>query len=274
MQEFSVYFLSSRLSIQQDMVNSLRSLSTSGSHLEEEKERKAVRCPHYKGQRIRANGKLKCVQRYLCNGGCKNVRETTGKFWFALKKKDKMKTSLYDELWGDRIRKSGKETGIAMQTSFDCCPKLETSFSSGSVSGFEGIVGVMLCFFNFRKRALYFTNTAFEVVTTVLISKKYINKVYQAKLDKATVFAAKVTEVRVPLQNLMPLFIRSSTHQKGRTVAKIEHVQNLNTIAMRLRKFMKFFNGVATTYLQNYLNWFLVFKKERIKPIKWQQLLV
>jgi hypothetical protein len=48
--------------------------------------------------------------------------------------------------------------------------------------------------------------------------------VYQAKLDKATVFAAKVTEVRVPLQNLMPLFIRSSTHQKGRTVAKIEHV--------------------------------------------------
>jgi transposase-like protein len=154
MQEFSVYFLSSRLSIQQDMVNSLRSLSTLGSYLEEEKERKAVRCAHYKGQRIRANGKLKCVQRYLCNGGCKNVRETTGKFWFALKKKDKMKTSLYDVLWGDRIRKSGKETGIAMQTSFDCRPKLGTSFSSVAVSEFEGIVAGGALFSQFQKKGI------------------------------------------------------------------------------------------------------------------------
>ena len=43
---------------------------------------------------------------------------------------------------------------------------------------------------------------------------------------------------------------------------------------MRLRKFMKFFNAIAIIYLQNYLNWFLVLKKERIKPIKWQHLLV
>lgn len=30
---------------------------------------------------------------------------------------------------------------------------------------------------------------------------------------------------------------------------------------MRLRKFKKSFNGVATKYLQNYLNWFLVLEK-------------
>ena len=30
---------------------------------------------------------------------------------------------------------------------------------------------------------------------------------------------------------------------------------------MRLRKFMDSFNGVATKYLQNYLNWFLVLEK-------------
>ena len=30
---------------------------------------------------------------------------------------------------------------------------------------------------------------------------------------------------------------------------------------MRLRKWMSRFNGVATKYLQNYLNWFLVLEK-------------
>jgi DNA-directed RNA polymerase subunit RPC12/RpoP len=93
--DFRDYFLSSSLIIQQDIVNSLLSLSTSGSPLEEDKELKAVSCPHCKDQRIRANGKLKGVQRYLCNGCGKNFSETTGKFWFALKKKDKINKYLY-----------------------------------------------------------------------------------------------------------------------------------------------------------------------------------
>jgi transposase-like protein len=98
--DFRDYFLSNSLIIQQDIVNALLSLSTSGSHLEEDKERKAVTCPHYEGQRIRANGKLKGVQRYLCNGCGKNFSETTGKFWFALKKKDKINRYLYCLLSG------------------------------------------------------------------------------------------------------------------------------------------------------------------------------
>ena len=42
---------------------------------------------------------------------------------------------------------------------------------------------------------------------------------------------------------------------------KVYHVQNVNNMDMRLRKFMESFNGVATKYLQNYLNWFLVLDK-------------
>ena len=50
------------------------------------------------------------------------------------------------------------------------------------------------------------------------------------------------------------------THKKfnaskgQRTVDKVYHVQNVNNLDMRLRKFMDSFNGVATKYLQNYLN--------------------
>jgi hypothetical protein len=42
---------------------------------------------------------------------------------------------------------------------------------------------------------------------------------------------------------------------------KVYHVQNVNNLDIRLRKFMSSFNGVATKYLQNYLNWFLVLEK-------------
>jgi hypothetical protein len=76
----------------------------------------------------------------LCNGCRKNFSETTGKFWFALKKKDKINKYLYCLLSGYSIRKSAKETEILIQTSFDWRHKLLTSFSSVSVSEFEGIV--------------------------------------------------------------------------------------------------------------------------------------
>ena len=58
---------------------------------------------------------------------------------------------------------------------------------------------------------------------------------------------------------------------KGQRVKdKIYHVQNVNNTASRLRSWMKPFNGVATKYLQNYLNWFMVLEKiknnnERLK---------
>ena len=53
-----------------------------------------------------------------------------------------------------------------------------------------------------------------------------------------------------------------------KTVDKIYHVQNVNNMGMRLRKFMESFKGVATKYLQNYLNWFLVLEKIKNKTNK------
>jgi hypothetical protein len=49
---------------------------------------------------------------------------------------------------------------------------------------------------------------------------------------------------------------------------KVYHVQNVNNLDMRLRKFMDSFNGVATKYLQNYLNWFLVLEKMKSSTSK------
>ena len=78
--DFRDFFVSSDALTQQEIVASLLSLSLQEIEVKDSKDFKAVTCPHCSDSRIRANGKLKGVQRYLCNGCKKNFSETTGKF--------------------------------------------------------------------------------------------------------------------------------------------------------------------------------------------------
>ena len=55
-------------------------------------------------------------------------------------------------LSGYSIRKSAKETGISIQTSFDWRHKLLTSFSSVSAEEFQGIVESDDLFFAFSEK--------------------------------------------------------------------------------------------------------------------------
>lgn len=298
--DFRDYFLSSSRSIQEEIVNSLLVLSSSGKELEENKELKPVTCPHCKDTRIKANGKLKGVQRYVCNSCKKNFSETTGKLWFALKKKDKINKYLYCLLSGFSIRKSAKETGISIQTSFDWGHKLLTSFSSVSVDSFEGIVESDDLFFSFSEKgsrnlerkpkkrgekaskrgisnekvAVVATfdrtgNKDFKVVTTGRISKEDLNTVYSGRLDKATVLCSDSHRSYTAFTKSTEIIHKKFNASKGqKNVDKIYHVQNVNNMDMRLRKFMESFNGVASKYLQNYLNWFLVLEKIKNKTDK------
>ena len=291
--DFRDYFLNSTESVQREIVDALLSLSISESVVSEDKQRRAVNCPHCKDKRIRANGKLKGVQRYLCNGCGKNFSETTGKFWFALKKKDKINRYLYCLLSGFSIRKSAKETGISIQTSFDWRHKLLTSFSSVTVEGFEGIVESDDLFFSYSEKgnrnlerkpkkrgekankagisnekvAVVATcdrsgNKDFKVATRGRISKKDLDRGLKGKLDKVEILCSDGHRSYGAFAKSNTITHKKFNASKGqKTVDKIYHVQNVNNMDMRLRKFMDSFNGVATKYLQNYLNWFLVLEK-------------
>jgi transposase-like protein len=138
--DFSDYFKNCAEVEQQSIIDELLKMSASQGAMVDNSDAKAILCPHCQGKSIRGNGKLKGVQRYVCKSCAKNFSETTGKFWFALKKKDKVRTYLYCLLSGYSIRKSAKETGISVQTSFDWRHKLLTGFSVVSPAGFEGIV--------------------------------------------------------------------------------------------------------------------------------------
>jgi len=263
------------------------------SEISDCKETKSVKCPHCSSDRIRANGKLKGVQRYVCNGCKKNFSQTTGKFWFAINKKEKLNRYLYCLLSGYSIGKSAKETGISIQTSFDWRHKLLTSFSSVSVEEFQGIVESDDLFFAYSEKgnrnldrkpkqrgekaskagisnekvAVVATcdrsgNKDFKVATRGRISKKDLDSILKGKLNKVEVLCSDSHRSYGAFAKANTITHKKFNASKGQpTVDKVYHVQNVNNMDMRLRKFMDSFNGVATKYLQNYLNWFLVLEK-------------
>jgi transposase-like protein len=291
--DFRDFFVNSPATIQQEIVASLLSLSLQESEVKDSNEAKAVTCPHCSEKRVRANGKLKGVQRYVCNGCKKNFSETTGKFWYNIKKKEKLNRYLYCLLSGYSIRKSAEETEISIQTSFDWRHKLLTSFSSVSVEGFQGIVESDDLFFAYSEKggrdlgrkpkkrgekaskagisdekvAVVATcdrsgNKDFKVATRGRISKEDLNRILKGKLEKADVLCSDSHRSYGAFAKANTIAHKKFNASKGqRTIDKVYHVQNVNNMDMRLRKFMNSFNGVATKYLQNYLNWFLVLEK-------------
>ncbi len=294
-QDFKDYFRTASRGIQQQIITSLLALSHRVNDFKDDKQSRAVSCPHCGGKKISGNGRLRGVQRYICRGeGCgKYFSETTGKFWYYLKKKDKVHKYLYCLLSGYSIRRSAKETGIAIQTSFDWRHKLLTSFASISADAFQGIVESDDLFFLHSEKgkrnlsrparrrggkarkaggsdehvAVIATcdrsgNKDFKVATTGRISKKDIGKVLDGKLEKADTLCTDSHRSYTAFAKSIDVEHKKFNASKGqRKVDQIYHTQNVNHMDMQLRKFMRSFNGVASKYLQNYLNWFLVLEK-------------
>ena len=93
-QEFQEYFKGSDKGVQQGIIDTLLGFMDSPSGITGQTGIRAISCPHCESEKLRANGKLKQVQRYVCNGCGKNFSETTGKVLYNLKKKDKINLSV------------------------------------------------------------------------------------------------------------------------------------------------------------------------------------
>lgn len=254
-----------------------------------------VSCPHCSSTEIRANGKHNGVQRYYCKSCSTYFRDTTGKVSFGLKKGNLLKTYLYHMLMGLSIEKCAKQTGICVQTSFDWRHKILAAFEQSVPEGFHGIVESDDIFFlesdkgsralnrPARKRGSKATkrgisneqvavvvtcdrsdNKELRVVTKGRISKKDLDHVLEGKLDKAETLCTDTHRSYTAFAKSIALNHQKFNVSKGQRVKnKVYHVQNVNNTAKRLRQWMKPFNGVATKYLQNYMNWFMIL--ERIK---------
>ncbi|VAW47928.1 hypothetical protein MNBD_GAMMA03-1010 [hydrothermal vent metagenome] len=296
--EFSEYFSSLDEQGRQVIIDELLSLSFSHSSSgipDNVQEEHGIRCPDCQGRDIRANGKYKSVQRYYCKPCKKYFRETTGRLNFGLKKGALLKTYLYHMLMGLSIKKCADFTGICVQTSFDWRHKIASAFEQAVPESFSGVVESDDIFFlesgkgnrelprKSRKRGSKATkrgisdeqvavvvtcdrtnNKELRVAKRGRISKKDLDDVFKGKLDNIETLCTDTHRSYTAFAKSKQLDHQKFIVSKGRRVKdKIYHVQNVNNTAMRLRKWMAPFNGVATKYLQNYLNWFMVL--ERIK---------
>jgi transposase-like protein len=293
LQSFKEYFTTLSDHGKELIIKELLNILESNAEIKEEGELLHSCCPHCKSKKIRGNGfSVKGVQKYFCNDCKKNFSDSTGQVWCWVKKKDEMKTYIYGLLCGYSIRKCAKECGISINTSFIWRHKLLSSFSEISSEQYKGILEVDELFFRVsekgnrkmtrppRKRgkiskagisdeqvAVIATtdrmgNKGFKVAKRGRITKANVAEVLDGKIEKVEVlcsdkhvsYAAYSNEHQIPHKTIM------ASHNQ-RVTEKIYHVQNVNNMDKRLRDFLRPRNGVASKYLQNYLNWFLVMEK-------------
>lgn len=99
--------------------------------------------------------------------------------------------------------------------------------------------------------------------------KKDLDRILKGKLDKVDGLCSNRHRSYGAFAKANTIVHKKINSSKGlRAVDKVYHVQNVNNMDIRLRKFMDSFNGVATKYLQNYLNWLLVLEKMRTQLVK------
>jgi len=196
-------------------------------------------------------------------------------------------------LMGYSIKRCAEETDICVQTSFDWRHKILSSFNELRPSEFEGILESDDIFFlesskgsrnldrpsrkrgeKAKKRGI--SNDQIAVVVTQdrkdskelvvatrgRISKKDLDKILGGKIKSGSTLCTDSHRSYTAFTRANDIEHQKFVANKGKRVKdKIYHVQNVNNTASRLRTWMRPFNGVATKYLQNYLNWFMILEK-------------
>ena len=248
-------------------------------------------CPHCSSDKVYRRGKQKGVQMYKCSSCNKWYSETTGTPLWDIKHKNKWQSYLRCMEQGLSIKKTAKEIGISIQTSFDWRHKVLSSLSSFTPETLSEVVEcdeLELALSNKgsrnltrkpRKRGSDFKRneasskpTVVQVVTAVQRNgEKYLRAVESKRLSADEITKAingKLTDQTTLITDKHPsykLFAKENPTIKHKLVVANEHVskndknvhlQHVNNTHSQLRVFLAPFNGVSSKYLQNYLNWY------------------
>jgi len=248
-------------------------------------------CPSCSSKSIVGYGNYREVKRYRCKVCNKTFNTFSGTVGHWMHKKELLKQYLYLMLQGYSLRKIVAEMNICLKTAFDWRHKILNSLSSDEGSKLTGVVEADETFFLFsekgnkqldqgkarRRGGLASTKgltkdhvavlTTYErksgdVIQTVVckgrITKVAIQKGVGKWLDKEE--SILCTDSHKSFQGFALdngiAHKRIFARRKEFVVDKIYHIQHVNNIHSNLKMWMIKFNGVATKYLQNYLNYF------------------
>lgn len=256
-------------------------------------------CPHCSSKKYRRHGKDKGSQRYYCNGCKRTFTEHTGTWLAGIHKKELVSEYLKlmeQELSLDKIK---NRMGINKKTAFDWRHKILSSLKTAGSGIFTGITESDETFFlqsskgqkvegrkprkrggSANKRGISKEQVA--VIVTVDRNEEIDMSVARLgrikKVDIENAIGNKITEETILCSdshvsykgfakdnNIEHHAIRANLKQYVKQ--KVYHVQHVNSIDNRLKKWIEYqFCGVSTKYLQLYLNWFKI--KERLKKSK------
>jgi transposase-like protein len=256
-------------------------------------------CPHCGSKKYRKHGIDKGSQRYFCNDCRRTFTEYTGTWLAGIHKKELVGDYLKlmeRELSLDKIR---DHLGINKKTAFDWRHKILSGLENVDKGYFKGVTESDDTFFlqSSKGRKLEdrpprkrggpaskkgISNEQVAVIVTAdrdteldftvagygRIKKMDIERAIGQRVSKETILCSDghVSYKGFAIDNEIEHHaIRADLKQFVKQ--KIYHVQHVNAIDSRLKKWIEYqFGGVSTKYLQKYLNWFKA--KEKLKASK------
>ena len=253
-------------------------------------------CPHCGNHKYIRHGKDSGVQRYKCKSCQRTFTPFTGTWLAQIHKKEKLVPYLKLMQKGLSLEKIRKELKINKKTAFDWRHKINYSLENLDNQDFIGITESDETFFlhsetgsgkiirKSRKRGKQVKKSGISdeqvavIVTTDRkgaislnvagfgrITKDKIESSIGNKINKQTIlcsdghasykgFASDNSLEHHILRANLKEFVKEGKY----------HIQNVNSMHSRLKTWInRDFYGVATKYLQNYLNWFRLKEKYR-----------
>lgn len=259
-------------------------------------------CPHCQSERILGHGKFKGRFRYRCGDCKKTFTGLTGTTASGIHKIAQFEQ--FVELMVERvsIRKAASKLNVTMSTIFSWRHKILASLSENNKSDFNGIVECDDKQLNIsekgnrnlereafkrpsdRKTKRGVSNDKVSVVVacdrtgnaTMQLAK--IGRIESDSLEKT--IGSMVSKENILCSDSHPsiiswakskelehhTFVANKNHVKN----KCYHVQHVNSIDNRFERWVSNFYGMATKYLQNYLNWFVFVEKSKksLQPVQ------
>jgi transposase-like protein len=264
-----------------------------------------INCPHCESEAIIGNGNYRDRKRYKCKACGKTFNDLTGTSVSHIHKKNEWEQYISCISEGLSLREAASRTGISYRTSFLWRHKILGAFQDIGCTKLEGIVEGDETFFLYsekgqkniqgrksRKRGGKASKAGIndehvavivatdrnkhsivEVAGRSRISSQKINSTIGKWIDEETVALCtdshRSYEKFAKDRGLRHISVNASNGQHVKD--KVYHIHNVNNINNLLKYWIRKFNGVASKYLQNYMNWFRIERVEKGNALKYLQ---
>jgi transposase-like protein len=257
-------------------------------------EKHKFTCPHCNGEDILGHGNYNGRKRYKCKTCKKTFNDLTGTSVSYIHKKEEWNSYLHCIANNLTLREAAKQVGVSYRTSFLWRHKIIGAFKDVGCTKLEGIIEGDETFFLFSEKGSNAIEDRKPRKRGGKATKAGINSEHVAVLVSVDRNKQPIIEVacrgRITSDQIEACLGRwigddasvlcSDSHRsyerfakdyqlkhvrinasKGQHVKdKVYHIQNINNIHHLLKDWIKQFNGVASGYLQNYMNWFRILR--------------